>query len=132
MKGTRVLLVEDDLGLATALKDFFEDNGFYVIHTDDGGKAIGLFQKELPDIVVLDIILPNKTGFDIIEEIREVNIDVPVLLMTGTEVEDEKQIKGYELGAINYMKKPVIPQILLAQIRNLLSIPKDPNFFKLD
>lgn len=125
MKKNKVLLVEDDLGLSNVIINFFKDNAIDIIHTDDGGKAVPLFQNEKPNLAIIDIVLPNKSGFDIAKEIRALNSTIPILLMTGTEVCAESEIIGYELGAINYMRKPILPQVLLAQVRNLLMIPKD-------
>lgn len=118
-------MAEDDEALAEPLKDFFEDHGLEVIHTGNGGEILSLFETFSPDLVLLDIILPEKTGFEAIKEIREKNLSVPIVLMTGSEIDTTSEIKGYNLGAINYIRKPVLPQVLLAVIRNLLSLPKD-------
>ena len=121
----KILLVEDDSGLALTLKTFFEDNGLWVFHTGNGGEAFALYQKERPDLVLLDIVLPDKDGFEILDEIKNVDRAIPIILMTGTEFSDECQIRGYDLGALNYLLKPVTPQIVLSLIRNLLSLPKN-------
>lgn len=125
MEKPKILLIEDDYSLSDVLRDFFEDNDIHVTHVDDGALAIPAFQQEKPGLVILDIVLPNKSGFEIIESIRNLDNDTPVILMTGTEFDVESEVKGYTLGAINYMKKPVLPQVLLAQALNLLSVPKD-------
>lgn len=119
----RILLVEDDKLLATVLKDFFEAGGvFRVLHAADGEEAIALYEKECPHLLLLDIVLPKKNGFEVIAEIQKSNSYMPIILMTGTEVRTESEVKGYQLGAVNYLKKPVIPQAVLAQIETLLHL----------
>lgn len=124
IKQQKILFIEDDLTFAIPLKSFFEKNDFDVIHTNDGAFAIPLYETEHPDIILLDIDLPNKNGFEIIAEIREANLAIPVIFMTGTELSDESVAKGYSLGAFNYFKKPVLPQVLLELVKNLLQIHK--------
>ncbi len=119
----KILLVEDDLGLAIPLKEFFEDNGLSVVHTADGAEVIPIYKKEMPSLLLMDIVLPHKSGFEIIEEIRKYDFQTPILLMTGSELSVGSEVRGYESGAIGYMRKPVAPQAVLAQIRTLLSMP---------
>lgn len=121
----KILLIEDDLGLALPLKEFFEDHGLVVCHTATGKNALHLYRQETPDLILLDIILPEKSGFEIIAEIRAVDLDVPIIMMTGTAFDPESEIKGYQYGALNYMHKPVLPQAVLALIQQILRAPKD-------
>lgn len=121
----KILLIEDDLGLAIPLTDFFEDNGLDVLHTATGEEGLSLYMEKAPDLIVLDIILPAKSGFEVIAEIRDKDLQTPVILMTGTEFSPESEIKGYALGAINYMRKPVLPQAMLSLIRHILSLSGD-------
>jgi len=65
-------------------------------------------------------MLPDITGLELLEELKKANVRVPVIFMTGTEFSVESQVKAYNLGAINYIKKPVIPEVLLAQINQLI------------
>ncbi|GGC22385.1 transcriptional regulator [Parapedobacter defluvii] len=120
-----ILLIEDDLGLAIPLKDFFEDRGLNVLLATTGEEGLLQYKEHSPDLIVLDIILPQKNGFEVISEIRNTDLRTPIILMTGTEVGPESQIKGYQLGAINYMQKPILPQALLSLIQNILSLPVD-------
>ena len=131
MKDYTILLIEDDLSLANVLKDFFTDNDLIVYHTADGNKTFPLYKECNPNLIILDVILPNKSGFEIIKEIKKENLTLPIILMTGTELDVDSEVKGYELGAINYVKKPVVPQVLLAQIKNLLSIPVNLRTYKI-
>lgn len=81
---------------------------------------------------MLDIVLPGKDGFEVISEIRKINLDIPVILMTGSELDANSQIKGYQLGTLNYMTKPILPQALLALIKNLLTLSPEVKFYKLN
>ena len=117
----KILLVEDDRALGETLKDFFEANGLSVAWAQDGNAALKLFNSFNPKLILLDVILPGKDGFDVITEIHKTNTTVPIIFMTGTQFDAPDQIKGYKLGAVNYLRKPVLPQVVLAQINNLLS-----------
>jgi|AGTN01.2.fsa_nt_gi Response regulators consisting of a CheY-like receiver domain and a winged-helix DNA-binding domain len=117
-----ILLVEDDEQLGQILKDFFEDNGFSVIWTKDGESAIQLFKEMHPRLILLDVILPQKDGFEVASEIRICNSRVPIIFMTGTALDAETYIAAYRSHyATNYLEKPINPQIVLAQIKSLLS-----------
>lgn len=120
-----VLIIEDDKELAHTLKDFFEENTLRVWHASSGEEGLSLYHKEKPDLIVLDVILPHKSGFDVIAEIRDKDIATPIIMMTGTEVDENSQVKGFKHGAINYVQKPILPHVLLAQIKNILSLPND-------
>ncbi|HLT87003.1 MAG TPA: response regulator transcription factor [Sphingobacterium sp.] len=121
----KVLIIEDDKGLALALKDFFEENALRVWHAASGEEGLTLYYKEKPDLIVLDVMLPHKSGFDVIAEIHDKDINLPVIMMTGTEFDVNSQVKGFTHGAINYVQKPILPQVLLAQIKSTLAIPQD-------
>ncbi|MBE8722322.1 response regulator transcription factor [Sphingobacterium pedocola] len=127
----KILLIEDDLGLAIPLKDYFEDNGLMVYHTVSGEEGLSCYTDQKPDLIILDIILPNKSGFDVIAEIRDKDLITPIILMTGTEFDPDSQIKGYSLGAINFMQKPIMPQALLALIKHVLSLPNKMQQFQI-
>ena len=117
----RILIVEDDDVLGETLKDFFEANELSVAWAQDGNAGLKLFKSFNPQLILLDVILPGKDGFDVITEIRTTNTTIPIILMTGTQFDAPDQIKGYNLGAVNYLRKPVLPQVVLAQINQLLS-----------
>lgn len=117
----RILLVEDDYVLGETLKDFFEINGLSVAWAQDGNAGLKLFNDFKPQLVLMDVILPEKDGFEVVTEIRKTNTAIPIIFMTGTQFDDSDQIKGYNLGAVNYLRKPVVPQVVLAQINHLLS-----------
>jgi DNA-binding response OmpR family regulator len=112
-------MVEDDLSLGNTLKDFFECSGLVVFWAKDGETGLKYYNEKHPQLVLLDVILPGINGFEVIAKIRKLDTVVPVIFMTGSEFDAEAQINAFKLGAINYIKKPVIPEVLLAQILNL-------------
>lgn len=124
----KILLVEDDVILASALKEYLEDHGLEVFWAEDGEKALEVYEEECPNLVLLDIILPKKNGFEVIEAIRENDHYIPIVLMTGTEVEPESEVKGYKLGAVNYLRKPVLPMVVLALVQRLLDTLEVENY----
>mgnify|MGYP001051146258 FL=1 len=79
MTNVKVLYVEDELFLGKIVRESLESRGFEVIMEDDGAKVLDLFKKTNPDICVLDVMLPNKDGFTIADEIRELNEEVPII-----------------------------------------------------
>lgn len=116
-----VLLVEDDAELGRTLKDFFEANGLSIIWSRDGNGAVKQFKEHSPSLVVLDVVLPDKDGFEVAFEIRKLNSVVPILFMTGTALDERNKILAYrELKAVNYLEKPILPYVALAQIQGLL------------
>ncbi len=129
MKST-ILLVEDDELLGQTLKDFFEYNDFSVLWAQDGNKAIEMFEESSPAIILLDVVVPHKNGLEIAAEIRKSNRIVPIIFMTGTALSEKDHIDGYNLHAVNYLEKPVVPQIVLAQIKSILQ-PVSINKFSL-
>ena len=125
-----ILLVEDDVVLGQTLKDFFEYNDFSVLWAQDGNKAIEMFEESSPAIILLDVVVPHKNGLEIAAEIRKSNRIVPIIFMTGTALSEKDHIDGYNLHAVNYLEKPVVPQIVLAQIKSILQ-PVSINKFSL-
>ena len=116
----KLLIIEDDIELSETLRDFFEQNGFEAFKANTGSSGLKLFFEQKPQLVVLDVRLPDITGFEVITEIRKTDCCTPVIFMTGTELSIESQVTGFSLGAISYLPKPVEPLVLLAQVNRLL------------
>lgn len=113
-----ILVVEDDPSLSQWISDYLCDHGFKVSIANRGDVAVELIQADMPDLVVLDIMLPVRDGFDVCREVRAF-YSRPILMITaGTEETDE--VLGLELGADDYLNKPIKPRLLLARIRALL------------
>lgn len=114
----RILIVEDDERLAALTKDYLESNGLIVSVEGDGSRAIDRIKTEQPDLVVLDLMLPGEDGLAVCRIVRPY-FKGPILMLTAR-TEDLDQILGLEMGADDYVAKPVRPRVLLARIRALL------------
>ncbi len=116
---TKILYVEDELFLGKIVRETLESRGFEVIMESDGAKATELFKRSQPDICVLDVMLPNKDGFTIADEIREIDEDVPIIFLTA-KTQTEDVVKGFNLGGNDYIRKPFSMEELIVRIQNLL------------
>jgi DNA-binding response OmpR family regulator len=117
--GIKVFYVEDELFLGKIVKESLESRGFEVIMESDGAKATDLFKKTNPDICVLDVMLPNKDGFTIADEIRDLNENVPIIFLTA-KTQTEDVVKGFTLGGNDYIRKPFSMEELIVRIQNVL------------
>lgn len=117
---TKILLVEDDNKLRNTLQDYLQMNEFEVTSCADGKSALDHFENDPPyDIVLLDGMLPDIDGFDVLRRIRETS-DVPVIILSARESERD-QISGFHLGADNYITKPFLLSVLKEHIKALLA-----------
>ncbi|MFV0457020.1 MAG: response regulator [Pseudomonas sp.] len=114
----KLLLVEDDRRLSRLIREFLEQNGFEVMPVYRGDEALSLVTGFIPQVVILDLMLPGLSGLHLCREIRR-QTDVPVLMLTARE-DSLDQILGLESGADDYVVKPVEPLVLLARLRALL------------
>ncbi len=115
----KVLLVEDDKDLAMTLSDNLHLEGYYVNWLTDGKKAEQSFQKDHYDIVLLDLMLPNASGYEVLSSIRAKS-DVPVIILSAkSQVED--RLKGLKLKADDYLTKPFHLNELFLRMQNILS-----------
>lgn len=112
----QILLVEDDRSLASGLQQALRDEGFSVNHIARGELAVQVVKTEPPDIVILDLGLPDIDGLDVLRRIRTISPTLAVLVLTARTTLDEK-IKGLDLGADDYMAKPFAIAELLARLR---------------
>jgi len=119
MSKTKVFYVEDELFLGKIVKESLESRGFDVIMESDGAKATALFKKSEPDVCVLDVMLPNKDGFVIADEIRELNEEIPIIFLTA-KIQTEDVVKGFSLGGNDYIRKPFSMEELIVRIQNAL------------
>jgi DNA-binding response OmpR family regulator len=114
----RLLLVEDDTTLANALVFAFESDGFSVSCARNISEAAEHFSAEVFDVVVLDVMLPDGSGYDLCRDIRETS-SVPILFLTAKDEEDDT-VKGFELGADDYVSKPFRVRELLSRLHAVL------------
>ncbi|WP_129045220.1 response regulator transcription factor [Companilactobacillus metriopterae] len=117
MKDIRILLVEDDERLAENVVNFL--NEYHVEVANDGLDGKFAAMDNINDLIILDVMLPNINGFDILKSIREENIKTPVLMLTAKSELDDK-IHGFDLGADDYLTKPFHREELLVRVKALL------------
>ncbi|WMT16049.1 winged helix-turn-helix domain-containing protein [Serratia fonticola] len=125
-----IVLVEDDKSLAALISGFLRDHMFEVIFFGDGESAIVHIQQNQPHLVLLDIMLPGKSGMDVCQELRSF-YHGPIIMLTALG-DNLDQILGLELGADDYIIKPVEPRVLLARIRAQLRRTNKPAEVKND
>ncbi len=113
-----LVLVEDDKRLRELVADFLSENDFNVIALDSGMKLVPTLQQKTVDVVILDIMLPGESGFELCKKIRQFYSN-PILFMTAKN-DAIDQILGLEIGADDYVIKPVQPRVLLARLQALL------------
>jgi DNA-binding response OmpR family regulator len=116
--GTRILSVEDDERIRSAVKLALEDEGWTVDEAGSGEEAIDAFQRQTPDVVLIDIMLPGIDGFELCRNLRR-HSDVPIVMVTARN-DTHDVVAGLEAGADDYLTKPFAPKELSARIRALL------------
>ena len=117
-QSARIVLVEDDAKLSSWVKEFLEQQEFEVAIADRGDVAVDMIRDLNPELVLLDIMLPGKDGYQVCREVREF-YQHPILILTAND-EELDEILGLELGADDFVAKPVRPRVLLARIKALL------------
>jgi two-component system alkaline phosphatase synthesis response regulator PhoP len=123
---SRILLVEDEPGLVLTLSDLLRAEGYAVESATDGPTGLARAANEPFDLVVLDVMLPGKNGFEVCRELRQQGKDVAILMLTAkTQLID--RVVGLKLGADDYLAKPFEPPELLARIEALLRRVKKEN-----
>lgn len=114
----RILIIDDDTELNELLSDFLSKHNFEVLTATHSEEGLALFNKENPHLIVLDVMLPGKSGFEICKEIRETS-KVPIIMLSARGAIDDK-LTGLDLGADDYMPKPYEPRELVARIQSVL------------
>lgn len=113
-----ILLVEDDLSLASWVQEFLQQKGYQVLLEQRGDTVLPLLRRQHVDLILLDLMLPGLNGLDVCRQIRR-NYAVPVLMLTA-QGEEVDEVIGLGVGATDYLVKPVRPRILLARIQAAL------------
>ena len=114
----KALIIDDDPNISELLRLYFDKDGFAVISCLDGDSAFETFRSSEPDVVILDLMLPGKDGFDIMREIRRIS-QVPIVMLTARGDTLDKVV-GLELGADDYVQKPFEPKELMARVKAVL------------
>ncbi len=115
----RILVVEDDPAILTGLVDLLQGEGFAVEQALDGAAALARHAEARPDLVLLDVMIPEKSGYEVCREIRRTDASTPVIMLTAKGEEVDKVV-GLELGADDYVVKPFSAKELLARVRAVL------------
>lgn len=118
MKKVIIVLAEDDHQIASLVKFKLEKDG-YTVHLGENGRvALDLIKQTVPDMVILDVMMPVMDGFDVLRTIKSSDdtSNIPVIMLTAREMEEDV-LKGFDLGAVDYMTKPFSPSELSARVR---------------
>ncbi|MFO7942037.1 MAG: response regulator transcription factor [Bacillota bacterium] len=118
MKTTRILIIEDDGNIRKLLALYLEREGFKVLTAASGEEGLALFSSEAPDLVILDIMLPDIDGWEICRRIRE-KYTCPVIMLTALDSTRDK-VAGLEIGSDDYITKPFEPREMVARVRAVL------------
>ena len=116
----KILIVDDDLDIIEILKYNLNNSGYFVKSANNGIKAIKKAKKFLPDIILMDVMMPEMTGIEACSEIRKIDqLRNTIIIFLSARSEDYTQISAYDAGADDYISKPVKPKILLKKISNI-------------
>ncbi len=118
----RILIVDDEPEMVRGLEDNFRFEGYQTLSAANGKDGLTLALQEVPDLILLDIMMPKMSGWDVLKALRQKGLDVPVIMLTarGEEVD---RVLGLELGADDYVTKPFSLRELLARVRAVLRRP---------
>jgi DNA-binding response OmpR family regulator len=119
MSKIKVLLAEDEASLGMIVKESLESRDFIVFHAANGEEALEIYQKQQPDILVLDVMMPLKDGFTLAKEIRLENKRIPIIFLTAKS-QTSDVLEGFNLGGNDYLKKPFSMEELIVRIKALL------------
>lgn len=125
----KILIIEDEKPLAQVLEDTFSQEGFEIIKAFDGENGVDKFYNEKPDLILLDINLPKKLGWEVCKEICETS-NIPIIMMTARD-SDSDEYNGLSIGADDYITKPFNLKILLLKVKKLLKLD-DNNIYKFE
>lgn len=119
-KKPKILLVEDDPNFGSVLRDYLIMNGYDVVHAADGAIGLVKFKREPFDLLILDVMMPQKDGFTLAKEIKEINFrQTPFIFLTAKGMKED-MLKGFQIGADDYLTKPFDSEVLLAKIKAII------------
>ena len=113
-----LLIVEDEAAIREGVREYLSEQGFHVFTAEDGVVALEVFQKESIDLILLDIMMPRKNGFEVLEEVRKTS-KVPILMLTALH-DEETQVRTFELLVDGFIQKPFSLVVLHKQIEAVL------------
>lgn len=112
----KILIVEDEPSLIFTLRDTLENEGFIVLTAEDGNQALNIVEENVPDLMILDLMLPGMSGFDVCKSVRDKKHNFPIVILTARDQEIDK-VTGLNIGADDYITKPFGVKELLARIQ---------------
>ena len=112
-----ILVVDDEMPIVELIKYNLQKEGFSVITADNGATALRYAREKNPDLIILDLMLPDMSGYEICKTIKDnpTTTDIPIIFVTAKD-DDKDIVKGLELGAEDYVTKPFSPRVLLARV----------------
>jgi DNA-binding response OmpR family regulator len=116
--GSKILVIDDDRKTVELVKLYLESEGYYVFSAYDGASAVQISRKHIPDLIVLDLMIPKLDGIEVCRAIRAES-DVPIIMLTARTTEEDKLL-GLNLGADDYITKPFSPREVLARVKAVL------------
>ncbi len=117
--GTKLLVIDDEMNICELLRTYFENEGYDVKTACDGAEGVSYFKLYEPDLVLLDIMMPNKDGFQVCREIREISANKPIIFVSAKDDSFDK-VLGLELGADDFVVKPFDMKELSARVKAVL------------
>jgi two-component system alkaline phosphatase synthesis response regulator PhoP len=124
----KILLVDDDTDFLEFASRFFEESGAQVITARDGMEGISKVLSDQPDLVILDIMMPGKDGFQVCQIIRQIS-NSPLIMLSSLD-QDQLMVQGLEAGADDFLTKPISPEILLARVMAVMRRGEQSNGYK--
>jgi len=121
MSRIKVLYAEDEIFLGKIVKETLDSRGFEVIMVTNGAEVLPAYRTERPDICVLDVMMPDRNGFEVAEDIRAVDDDIPIIFLTA-KTQTEDLVRGFRMGANDYIRKPFSMEELIVRIENSLRV----------
>jgi DNA-binding response OmpR family regulator len=118
---SRILIVDDDKGSLNLIEIMLERGGFEVTKADSGRLALSLLNSAIPDLVILDVMMPEMSGIDVCKAIREKGINVPILILSARG-DAQAVMHSLEAGATDYLPKPILHHDLVAKVRQMLNL----------
>jgi DNA-binding response OmpR family regulator len=116
----KILLVEDDPNFGTVLRDYLAMNDYDVTHAKNGMEGFEKFKRGNYDLCILDVMMPYKDGFTLAKEIREKDSEIPIIFLTAKALKEDV-MKGYKVGADDYLNKPFDSEVLLMKIKAIIN-----------
>lgn len=118
-RSARILFVEDDPNLSMILQDYLEMIGYQVEHASDGEKGLEFFNKNIYDLLILDVMMPKKDGFSLAEDVRKQNASIPIIFLTAKNMKEDR-IRGFQTGCDDYVTKPFSTEELNLRIKAIM------------